>query len=47
MYILIKNDDLIEKYITIYDEVSTDIKKESDSKPVYNEKILKTKIKSH
>ena len=47
MYFLIKNDDLIEKYITIYDEVSTDIKKESDSKPVYNEKILKTKIKSH
>ena len=29
------------------DGVSGDIKKEFDSEPVYNEKYLKTKIKSH
>ena len=30
-----------------WDKVSTDIKKEFDSKPVYNKNVLKTKIKSH
>ena len=29
------------------DGISGDIKKEFDSEPVYNEKYLKTKIKSH
>ena len=38
---------LLEKYNTIWDKVSADIKKEFDSKPVYNKKILKTKIKYH
>ena len=38
---------MLEKYNTIWDKVSADIKKESDSNPVYNKKILKTKIKSH
>ena len=28
-------------------KVSADIKKEFDSKPVYNKRVLKTKIKSH
>ena len=32
---------------SIWDKVSADIKKEFDSKPVQNKKILKTKIKSH
>ena len=44
MYFLIKNYDLLEKYNTIWDKVSADIKKELDSEPVYN-KFLKTKIK--
>ena len=47
MYFLIEDDDLLEKYISIWDNVSADIKKEFDSEPVYNKKYLKIKIKSH
>ena len=32
---------------TIWDKVSSDIKKEFDSEPVYYKKVLKTKIKSY
>ena len=35
-YFLIEDDDLLEKYNTIWDKVSTDIKKEFDSEPFYN-----------
>ena len=41
------NDELLEKYNTIWDKVSADIKKEFDSKPIYNKLFWKTKIKSH
>ena len=34
MYFLIEDNDLLEKYNTIWDIVSTDIKKEHDSEPV-------------
>ena len=44
---MIEDDDLLEKYNTISDKVSADIKKEFDSEPVYNKNFLKTKIKSH
>ena len=47
MYFLIENQDLIEKYNTIWDKASADIEKEFDDEPVYNKKILKTNIKSH
>ena len=47
IYFLIKNDELLKKYNTTWDKVSTDIKKEFDSENVYNKNILKTKIKSH
>ena len=47
MYFSIKDDDLSEKYSAIWDKISTNIKREFDSKPVYNKKFLKTKIKSH
>ena len=47
MYFLIEDDNLLEKYNTIWDNVSADIKKEFDSEPVYNKNYLKTKIKSH
>ena len=47
MYFWIEDDDLLQKYNTIWDEVSPDIKKEFDSEPVSNEIFLKTKIKSH
>ena len=33
MYFLIEDDDVLEKYNTIWDKVSADIKKEFDSKP--------------
>ena len=38
---------MLEKYNTICDQVSADIKKESDSEPVYNKNYLEAKIKSH
>ena len=47
MYFLIEDDDLIEKYNTIWDKLSADLKKEFDNGPVYNEEYLKTKIKSN
>ena len=47
MHILIEDDDLLEKYNTIWNKVSADIKKEFDSEPVYNKDSLKTKIRSH
>ena len=31
MYFLVEDDDLLEKYSTIWDKVNADIKKESDS----------------
>ena len=43
MYFLIEDDDLLEKYNTIWDKVSANIKKDVDRKPVYNKEFLKTK----
>ena len=40
MYFLIEDDDLLEKYNTIWDEVSADIKKEFDSEPAYNKEFF-------
>ena len=47
MYVLIEDDDLLEKYDTIWDKFSADIKQEFDSEPLYNKEFLKTKINSH
>ena len=47
MYFLIEDDDLPEKYNTIWNKVSADIEKEFESKPVYNKHFLKPKIKSY
>ena len=47
MYFLIEDGDLLEKYNTIWDKVSANIKTEFDSKPVYNKEFLKNKIKFH
>ena len=47
MYFLIEDGDLLKKYNTTWDKVSTDIEKEFDSEPVYNQEYLKTRIKSH
>ena len=46
MYFLIEDGDLLELYNIIWDKVSTEIKKEFDSKPVDNKNFLKTEIKS-
>ena len=43
----IKDEKLLEKDNEIWKKISNIIKKEFDSKLVYNEKYLKTKIKSH
>ena len=47
MYLLTEDDDLLEKYNTIWDKVSANIKKEFDNEPVYNKEYLKRKRKSH
>ena len=47
MYFLIEDDESLEKYNTIWDKVSADIKKEFDSELVSDKNYLKTKIKSH
>ena len=47
MYFSIKDNGLLNKYIIIWDNVSADIKKEFDSKPVQRRKFLKTKTKSY
>ena len=41
MSFLIKHDELLEKYNEIWEKVRDSIKKEFDSKPVYNGKYLK------
>ena len=47
MYFLIEDNDLLQKYQTIWDKVNTDIKQEFASGLAYNKKVLLTKIKSH
>ena len=42
-----EDDDLLEKYSTICDNVSAVMKKEFDNNTVFNKSFLKTKIKSH
>ena len=44
---MIKDDELLRKYNKIWEQIKNSIKKEFDSKPVYNEKYLKAKIKSY
>ena len=46
-FFFIKDDELLEKYNEIWEKVKNSIKKEFDSKPVYNEKYLIAKIKSY
>ena len=39
MYFLIEDDDLREKFNTIWDNVSADLKRAFDSKPVCNKEF--------
>ena len=43
IYFLIEDDDLLEKYNTIWDKVSADMRKEFESAGLYNKNYLKTK----
>ena len=45
MCLLTKDDNLLEKYNTIWDRVSANIKKEFDSEPVYNKEKLENQKK--
>ena len=47
MSFFIKDDKLLEKYNEIWKKVKNVTKKEFESKPVYNDKYLKVKIKSY
>ena len=47
MSFFIKDYELLEKYNEICEKVRNSIRKEFDSEPVYNEKYLKTRIKSY
>ena len=44
---LIKDDELLEKYIEIWEKVKNSFKKDFDSEPAHNEKYLKAKIKPY
>ena len=44
---LIPDDELLEKYNEIWEKVKDSLKREFGSKPVYNKKYLKAKIKSY
>ena len=43
--LLVHNKELLKKYNEIWDKISNLLKKGFDSKPVYNDKYIKTKIK--
>ena len=43
----IKDEQLIEKYNEVWEKVKNSLKKVFDIEPVYNEKYLKSKIKSY
>ena len=43
MYFSIKDNDLLEKYNTIWDKVSADVKKYIDNEPVCNKNFRKPK----
>ena len=47
MTFLITDDQLLKNIMRLKEKVKNIIKKELESQPVYNEKYLKTKIKSH
>ena len=42
-----KDDELLKKYNKVWKKVKNTINKEFNSKPVYDEKYLKGKIKSY
>ena len=47
MYFLTEDDELLEKYDTIWNKFSADVKKQIHGESVYIREFLKTKLKSH
>ena len=47
MDFLIEDNNLLEKYNTIWDKASADVEKQFDSEPVCDKKMFKTKLKSY
>ena len=47
LYFLIKDDELLEKYLEIWEKPKNSLNKEFDSEPVYNEKYLKANMESY
>ena len=47
MYLLIEDDDLLEKYTAIWNKVDADFKNKFDSEPVYSKILLKKKVVRH
>ena len=49
MYFLIEDHDVLEKYNTTWDKISTDIKKNSITSlsTIFNKEYLKTNRKAH
>ena len=47
MKFLIKDDDLLKKYNDIWNKVSYSIQQKLNCKPIYNKKVLETKIRSY
>ena len=45
MSFLIKDDELLEKYNEVWEELRNSIKKELGRETIYNDKYLKTRIK--
>ena len=43
----IEDDDVLEKFNSIWDKVNADIKKESDGEPAYNKNFSTIKIESY
>ena len=44
---LIEDDELLERYNDIWNNVRNSIKNELDCEPIYNRKFLKNKIRSY
>ena len=47
MCFLIEDQNLLEKYNTIWDKVTADIIKELNSEPVYSKKFLEAAMRSY
>ena len=47
MYFFVKDDELLEKYNSIWNKVNNRIKEKLDCEPIYNNIFFKIKIRSY